>query len=266
MGMELPREIYNTWKAVADKFSHLHKSRDDDDRRLATRFGVQTIRARHKGVGVLDGKRYVCKTEHSNLAAQSKDTLGFVPIEEGVVEHGRLVNMHMFDMINGTTRETNAHPVHSHNFEELPPNPDGYILLMWPEGDAYDWLEGIVPVEPEPDKPDTEPEKDIEGWLTTVESRVAKTEQRLEKLENNNGESDEEIEAVLKRFITDIIQNHLEVEVAAEQAGPTVKVPFMGMVDLKHKHSIVTTIKLFGKVVRSVRLAEPPKLEQQVTE
>jgi len=46
MSMQIPRDIYDTWKAVADKFKFLHQG-TDDERREATKRGVQTIRARH---------------------------------------------------------------------------------------------------------------------------------------------------------------------------------------------------------------------------
>ena len=156
--MDLPRPIYDTWKAVADKFKTLHQG-DDDARRLATRRGVQTIRARHRGgVGVLDGSRYCCKTEHASLQAQSKDALAFVP--EGLMEHGRHATMFMFDMIHGGSRETNAFPVGAHNHEASPPNPDAFILLgPWPEGDAFDWLAGdpVTPTTPTLPGPQTPP-------------------------------------------------------------------------------------------------------------
>ena len=176
--MDLPRPIYDTWKAVADKFKALHQG-TDDERRLATRRGVQTIRARHRGgAGVLDGSRYCAKTEHSNLEAQSKDALAFVP--DGPVEHGRLATMFMFDMINGSSRETNPFPVGAHNHEESPPNPDAFILLgPWPEGDAFDWLAG-TPVRDTAG--DTRPPVTPAVDLTPVLERLARLEAELASL------------------------------------------------------------------------------------
>ena len=174
--MDLPRPIYDTWKAVADKFKDLHRA-DDDARRLATRRAVQTIRARHRGgEGVLDGSRYCCKTQHASLQAQSKDALAFVP--DGPVEHGASATMFMFDMIHGTSRETNPFPVTAHNHEEQPPNPKAFILLgPWPEGDAFDWLEGtpVPPVDPPEPPVDLEP---VLQRLASLEARLAVLEGR----------------------------------------------------------------------------------------
>ena len=181
--MDLPRPIYDTWKAVADKFKTLHQG-DDDARRLATRRGVQTIRARHRGgAGELDGSRYCCKTEHANLQAQSKDALAFVP--DGPVEHGRLAAMFMFDMINGGSRETNPFPIGAHNHEENPPNPDAFILLgPWPEGDAFDWLTGtpVTPTTPTTPQPEPQPPAPAVD-LTPVLERLASLEGRLATLQ-----------------------------------------------------------------------------------
>ena len=102
--MTLPDQVHRIVAAVARKFTDLHRGMDDD-RREATKRGVQTIRAKLVGQGVLDGARWVHKTQHSNLAAPSKDAIAFVP--EGPIEHGRKAGMFMFDTINGTTREAN---------------------------------------------------------------------------------------------------------------------------------------------------------------
>lgn len=135
MSMQIPKPIYDTWKAVADKFKVLHQG-TDDQRREATKRGVQTIRARFAGKpGELNGERWAAKTQHSNgWAAQSKDTIAYVP--SGPVTTGRLATMDMFDMINGGTRETNPYPLSSGNHEETPPNDAAYILVPEP----YDWL------------------------------------------------------------------------------------------------------------------------------
>jgi hypothetical protein len=124
--MTLPDQVHQIVAAVARKFIDLHRG-TDDDRREATKRGVQTIRAKLVGQGVLDGARWVHKTQHSNLAAPSKDAIAFVP--EGPIEHGRRAGMFMFDTINGTTREAN------------PPGPgefgEQFILVVEPK----DWLE-----------------------------------------------------------------------------------------------------------------------------
>lgn len=145
--MDIPREIYDVWKQVADKFFQLHNG-TDEDRREATRRGVATIRARFRGQsGVLDGTRWVCKTEHgTGWNAQSKDALAYVAPDFGPAEHGRFSKMFMFDMIDGGTRRTNSFPITAKNFEESPPNPDAYILI--PE--EKDWLAGEEPPPPPP--------------------------------------------------------------------------------------------------------------------
>jgi hypothetical protein len=142
--MQIPREIYDCWKAVADKFKFLHQG-TDDERREATKRGVQTIRARFRGQsGVLDGTKWIAKSQHNTgWSAQSKDALAFV--EDGPAVTGRYARMSMFDMINGSSRETNPYPVTAHNHEETPPNDSAYCLV--PED--YDWLEdGTVPQPP----------------------------------------------------------------------------------------------------------------------
>jgi hypothetical protein len=132
--MTLPDQVHQIVAAVARKFIDLHRG-TDDDRREATKRAVQTIRARLVGQGVLDGARWVHKTQHSNLAAPSKDAIAFVP--DGPVEHGRKAGMFMFDTINGTTREAN------------PPGPgefgEQFILVV----EAKDWLaDGTTPATP----------------------------------------------------------------------------------------------------------------------
>lgn len=148
--MEIPREIYDTWKAVADKFKFLHQG-TDDERREATKRGVQTIRARFRGRGgVLEGTKWVAKSEHNTgWSAQSKDALAYV--EEGPSITGRLARMEMFDMINGSSRETNPFPVHSHNHTETPPNDDAFILVP----DDFDWIEAGGPTPPPVDNTHT---------------------------------------------------------------------------------------------------------------
>lgn len=121
--MILPRNIYDTWEAVADKFKVLHQG-TDDQRREATKRGVQTIRARHGA----QGSHYICKSQHNTgWAAASKDALAYV---EGTPIHGVVTPMVMWDMINGVSRETNAWPIEGH---------DGTAYILIPE--AYDWLE-----------------------------------------------------------------------------------------------------------------------------
>lgn len=225
MTMDLPRPIYDTWKAVADKFKALHQG-DDDARRLATRRGVQTIRARHRGgVGVLDGSRYCCKTEHANLQAQSKDALAFVP--DGLVEHGRLATMFMFDMINGGSRETNPFPVGAHNHEENPPNPDAFILLgPWPEGDAFDWLAGepVTPITPTP--PEAPPAPVVD--LNPVLERLASLEERLATLQGRAIDK-AALEAALEALLPQII---VEGRTDSRGIGP-----------LAHSHGFSGTVR-----------------------
>lgn len=137
MEMELPREIYETYKAVAEKFAAMHASMSDDDRREANKRAIQTIRARHQGSGVLDGSRYVCKSQHNTgWAAASKDALAFVDPSLGPVEHGKRTQMFMFDMISGGTRHINNFPIVARNFTEEPRNPEAFVLVP----DAWDWL------------------------------------------------------------------------------------------------------------------------------
>lgn len=142
--MQIPREIYDTWLAVADKFAFLHKG-TDDERREATKRGVQTIRARFRGrEEELDGTRWVCKSQHNTgWSAQSKDALAFV--EDGPAVTGRLARMEMFDMINGSSRLTNPYPIISRNHNENPPNDNAYILAP----DDFDWLAGAGPQPPD---------------------------------------------------------------------------------------------------------------------
>jgi hypothetical protein len=148
-GMELPKAIYDTYKAVAEKFITLHRSPNDRDRAEANRRGVSTIRRRHRGQGALDGRRYVCKTEHRNeWTSDSKDAIGYIPPEFAdldEIRHNTELDMHMFDMINGTSRTVNSHPIKSHNRTDDPPNPTAYALI--PED--KDWLaEDTDPVDP----------------------------------------------------------------------------------------------------------------------
>jgi hypothetical protein len=123
--MILPNEVHQIVAAVARKFIDLHRG-TDDDRREGTKRAVQTIRAKLAGQGVLDGTRWVHKTQHSNLAAPSKDAIAFVP--EGPITHGGKAGMFMFDTINGATREPN------------PPGPgefgEQFILIV----DPHNWL------------------------------------------------------------------------------------------------------------------------------
>lgn len=143
--MQTPREIYDCWKAVADKFKFLHQG-TDDERREATKRGVQTIRARFRGAGgQLEGTLWVCKSQHNTgWSAQSKDALAFVE-DGGPVITGRNARMSMFDMINGSSRETNPYPVTAHNHEEG--NSTAYCLVP----NDYDWLAdgGTTPQPPD---------------------------------------------------------------------------------------------------------------------
>lgn len=156
--MTLPKNVYDTWVAVAEKYSVLHMSPDDNKRREATRYGWETIVARHPEVRPF----LVLKTEHATgWSSQSKDTLGWV-VDGQPIEHGREARMHMFDMINGTTRRTNPYPISSHNFEEG--NEEAIILVSTPK----DHLGGVV--EPDPDPPVN----------SDLEERVKKLEQAIQ--------------------------------------------------------------------------------------
>ncbi len=167
--MQIPLGIYNTWKAVAEKFQGLHEG-TDDDRREATKRGVSTIRARHG----IEGMRWVCKTQHSTgWPSQSKDAIAWV--EEGPIVTGRLARMEMFDMINGTTRKTNPYPVESKNHEEG--NHEAYILAP-PE---FDWL-GVNPDPPPVDPPPVDPPPPNED-LAALKLAVARLTVRVEALE-----------------------------------------------------------------------------------
>jgi hypothetical protein len=76
---------------------------------------IQTLRARH-------GARWVWKTEHSNLAAPSKDALGYVPESatpegEREIQHGKRLKMFLWDTIAGGSRELNPRAA-AHEFRE----------------------------------------------------------------------------------------------------------------------------------------------------
>lgn len=156
--MELPREIHETYRQVAEKFADLHRSSNDRDRAEANARGVATIRARHRGTGPLDGLRYVCKSEHANgWAASSKDALGYVNDRVDASAHGREMDMFMFDMISGSSRAVNAHPIRADNREPGEKhNPTAFVLI--PE--AKDWLAN-GPVDPPPPVDPGDPNKPI---------------------------------------------------------------------------------------------------------
>lgn len=200
--MQTPQAIWDCWKAVADKFKSLHQG-TDDDRREATKRGVQTIRARFIGQsGDLDGHRWTCKSEHNTgWSAQSKDALAFV--EDEPVETGRLARMYMFDMINGSTRDTNPYPVTAHNHEETPPNDDAYILVP----DSYDWL--AEEASPSPSPPSNVTLDDVMATLHQMQQQQASDVQTI------NAHTTMESDRVIQRL------NELRQEVIdfAEIAG-----------------------------------------------
>jgi len=125
-GMTMPADVYATAQAVVDKFPH---TGTDDERREAMRKVVQTLRARH-------GLRWVWKTEHQSLIAPSKDGLGYVA--DGVIEHGKLTTMYIWDTINGGSRKLNAAPMVSEGARPA------YVLAVEPK----DWLADSVPLPP----------------------------------------------------------------------------------------------------------------------
>jgi hypothetical protein len=131
MSMEMPQAVYDTYVKCVEKFPH---SGSDDDRRAANRKAIETIRAKH-------GLRWVAKSEHNTgWAAASKDALACVE-EEPV--HGQKMDMFIWDMINGTTRQ----PVPRHESE---PKRKAFALVP----DTKDWLEDGEPQEPqEPEEP-----------------------------------------------------------------------------------------------------------------
>jgi hypothetical protein len=151
--MELPRDIRDTYEKVCEKFPALLQSKSDDDRRVLNRRAVATIRRRHRGTGELDGLRYVCKNEHRGAwDVDSKDSQGYVDRRVDASDHGREMDMHMFDMVDGTKRVVHPHPIKSHNRTDNPPNLTAYVLI--PEGeDDKDWLEEDGPVDPPPPDP-----------------------------------------------------------------------------------------------------------------
>lgn len=202
--MQLPRPIYDTYKAVADKFHSLHASQNDDDRREGNKRCVQTIRAKHHGSGDLDGSRYVCKTEHSNgWAAASKDTVGYVesPLPP---QNGRESRMFMFDMVNGSSRAVNGYPIVADNHGGSEPNDTAYVLIP----DAFDWLaDEPVPVDPEdppvdPDKPPVVIDNDTKALLVAINQSALRQEgllkQQLEELQGMRAE--------LKKAAVDIVK------------------------------------------------------------
>lgn len=126
--MEMPADVYTTYTACVARFPH---TGSDDDRRVAHRKAVATVRARHGG-------RWVCKSEHNlGWGSDSKDAVGRVA--DGVTPvHGQKCRMFIWDMIVGDTRQ----PKPRGESEEA---RDAYALI--PE--AFDWLTGATdPVDP----------------------------------------------------------------------------------------------------------------------
>ena len=151
--MEVPAHVYATMAAVVNRFPH---DGDDDARRAAMEKMVATLRARH-------GLRWVWKTEHASLIAPSKDGLGYVP--DGVVTHGQLMPMFIWDTINGSSRQLNAAPLVS---EELRP---AYVLVVEPK----DWLAGAgEPSQPPATPPTQPPAFDTEARFLALEADVRK--------------------------------------------------------------------------------------------
>src|SRR5688572_18002487 len=217
--MQIPREIYDTWKAVADKFKFLHQG-TDDERREATKRGVQTIRARHGE----DGKRWTCKSEHNTgWQSQSKDAIAYV--EEGPIVTGRLARMEMFDMISGSSRETNAYPVHSHNHQETPPNDDAFILVP----DDFDWLDTPVPPVPPTDHALEDRVAALELQVSTLEAHVSMLNDRVTALETSGGVS----EAWVKSLVDQVVGS-ITVDTQINQALTSF---------LRHGHGSTSVVK-----------------------
>lgn len=144
--MEMPQQVYDTFLAVQEKFPELRRG-DDEQRREGMRRGIATVNARVKGEGALDGARWVHKTEHSNLSSHSKDALGFVPHDQGPLRHGEKQRMHLWDMVEGASR--NVFPRgDSHEFREA------FVIAVAP----HDWLAAAGGQQPgggeEPDRKD----------------------------------------------------------------------------------------------------------------
>lgn len=124
--MTMPADVYATAQAVVERYPH---TGTDDERREAMKKLVQTLRARH-------GLRWVWKTEHQSLIAPSKDGLGY--IADGVIKHGELQTMYIWDTISGGTRKLNAAPLVSEGARPA------YTLAVEPK----DWLADSVPPPP----------------------------------------------------------------------------------------------------------------------
>jgi hypothetical protein len=223
--MELRKDIYVIWRAVAEKYAYLHASRNDDDRRTATLYGIETLRAR--GYSTI-----VHKTQHSNLSAPSKDTLACVDGEEFVIP-GSKQHMWVFDMINGETRVTHPHPIYGHEVEH-------YVLVP----NAFDHLNGEVIEDPDGDDGDDgEDPPVVDDPLTDIRLRLLALEGKFDTLP-----------PVISAQIADAIAKRLTVEVDVEPAGPKQKI--FG-ISLQHDHTVHVSVLLDGQpVTRTVHRAK----------
>jgi hypothetical protein len=134
----LPADVHATFVACAAVRPHVGT---EDDRRAATRFAVETIRARH-------GLNWICKTEHeTGWASASKDAIGDAGVPVYPADTGKRMKVFLWDMVNGETRQV----LPAHESEE-----QRWTYALVP--DAIDHLAGggpgpVVPgpVEPGPD-------------------------------------------------------------------------------------------------------------------
>lgn len=126
--MRMPDDVYRIFADVARKYKTLHASANDDDRREATRRGVETIRARAE----TQADRWVHKAAGPGNPP-SKDAIAFIP--GGEIRDRLQTPMFMFDMINGSSRDVN-------------PQPTGELGTQWIVlTGTHDWLSD-VPIDP----------------------------------------------------------------------------------------------------------------------
>ncbi len=128
--MEMPANIYAVLRDVATKFKSMHQG-SDDDRREATKRGIETVHAKIPG-----SERWQHKAAGPGNPP-SKDAAAYIP--DGPIEDRKQVRMFMFDLINGATREMNGAPLNGEEGTQ-------WIVKVG----AQDWLGGTGPVDPPP--------------------------------------------------------------------------------------------------------------------
>ena len=130
--MELPRNVYETFRRATEKYPHLPPEREHQ-RREAMLKSVGTVRARH-------GKRWITKSEHNTgWNDQGTDSLCYVPesVPESAIRNFARIDMFIWDLVDGLSLQ----PQYVQHSEPL---RKAYALL--PE--IKDWLDGEDPVEP----------------------------------------------------------------------------------------------------------------------